>query len=72
MAKRVLLALLVLVALAAAGLYFAARSETVLSWGRARVRAAPGGMIVFAGARGAIVGAPTIDRIRYEDEDVAV
>jgi translocation and assembly module TamB len=72
MLKRVLLAVLVLAALAAAALFFAARSETVLSWGLARVTAATGGKLVFEGVRGAIVGTPTIERIRFEDEDVLV
>jgi translocation and assembly module TamB len=72
MVKRLVLALLVLAALAAAGLFFAARSETVLSWGLARLTAATGGKLVFEGVQGAIVGTPTIGRIRYEDEDVLV
>ncbi|MCU0804212.1 MAG: translocation/assembly module TamB domain-containing protein [Burkholderiales bacterium] len=72
MLRRVLLALLALAVVATAGLFFAARSETVLAWGLARVTAATGGRLVFEGVQGAIVGAPVIGRIRYEDEDVRV
>ncbi|MCX7891723.1 MAG: translocation/assembly module TamB domain-containing protein [Burkholderiales bacterium] len=71
-ARRTVLALALFALAAAAGLHVAARSDAVLAWALGRIAAASGGRLAFEGVRGAIVGAPAIGRIRYEDPDLAV
>jgi len=70
--KRLALVLIALVALAAAALLVASRSDRLLEWGLQQIAAASGGRISFEGVHGDLAGTPTIDRVRYADADVIV
>lgn len=69
---RALVVFALLGGLLAAGLAWLASSETAFAWALARVEAASGGKLEFAGVRGTLFGPIAIDRIEYADESLRV
>jgi translocation and assembly module TamB len=74
--KRGLLIALVLVAVLAGalavGAWWAARSETALAWGVARLEGLAGGRLRIESPRGSLAGTIGAARVVYADEDVRV
>jgi translocation and assembly module TamB len=68
----ILLVLVVLAALAAAGFLVVSRSDFVLAWALERIAAASGGRLAFEGVRGDLAGRPSVASLRYRDADVDV
>jgi len=69
---RALVVFVLLSGMLAAGLAWLASSETAFAWALARVEAASGGKLKFAGVRGTLFGPIAIDRIEYADESLRV